>query len=432
MQNSINVDVGAAIRKAEAEVQRFKDIGDEILVRSSAETRDLTKDEQAKIAEAQDGMVAARKRIDVLRGWVESAASQAKPDNAPTGDGKARAATRSYETFVRRNGGILVDKANETPEQAEQREAFERWFRSGQNDAALRALSTNFGNQGAFTIPTSFANAIERRMLDYSGVLGSPVTVLTTSTGEDIQYPTVDDTSNTGADIEEVASASETQEPSFGQYVLRAFNGTTGAIRVPNQLLQDSGVSMETLLVDMLAERAGRRMNDKLTTGTGNNQPMGIVTAATASSFSTATSTTISDDNLIDLEHSVDRSYRSGSSVGWQMHDLTMKALKKLKDADGRALWQDAYSASLAQTTPGFLKGYPVFINQSMTPIGTTGAKVVLFGDHSKYYVRRVGQVAIGRSNDLGLLNNTTIFVGFYRYDGRLLQPQAIKSLANA
>jgi len=435
MQNSINVDVGAAIRQAEAEVQRFKDQGDQIVAKFTAETREMTQDEANELREIQDKWAVSEKKVKTLREWVAKSAASVKPDNAPTGDGKARAATRSYETFVRRAGQIVTEKAVETSEQAEQREAFEQWFRNGkaQNEAAMRALSTVNGNQGGFTVPTSFSNQIERRMLDFSGVLQSPVDVITTTSGEDILWPSVDDTANSGAAIEEGTAAAELPDPSFGNNTLRAYNLTTQAIRVPNQLLQDAGIPMETLLVDLLAERAGRRMNIGLTNGTGANQPHGLVTATSSSTVASATSTTISYANLLNLQHAIDPAYRNSPSVAWQFSDQTLRAIRGIVDADGRPAWMPALSASLTEGAPGLLLGFRYFINQSMSNLGAaTGTKIVLFGDHSKYKVRRVGGLAIGRSNDLGLLTNTTIFVGFARYDGRLIQNAAMTAMTNA
>lgn len=435
MQNSINVDVGAAIRQADAEVQRFKDQGDEVLIRSVAEKREMTADETAKLTEIQEKWAAADKRAKELRNWVEKTAATVKPDAAPTGDGTARAATRSYETFVRRAGQVVAEKAVESAEQAQQREAFEQWFRTGKtaNEVALRALSTNIGNQGSFAIPVSFSNQIERRLLDFSGIMQSPVDVITTTSGEDILWPSVDDTANSGANIEEGTSAAELPDPTFGNNTLRAYNLTTNAIRVPNQLLQDSGIPMETLLVDLLAERAGRRMNIGLTNGTGANQPHGLVTATSSSTVASASSTTISYANLLNLQHAIDPAYRNSPSVAWQFSDQTLRAIRGIVDADGRPAWMPALSASLTEGAPGLLLGFRYFINQNMANIGSaTGTKIVLFGDHSKYKVRRVGGLAIGRSNDLGLLTNTTIFVGFARYDGRLVQNAAMTAMTNA
>lgn len=435
MQNSITVDVGAAIRQAEAEVQRFKDQGDEVLIRSVAEKREMNADEAAKLTDIQEKWGKAQKHLDSLRSWVKTTAASAKPDAAPTGDGKARAATRSYEAFTRRAGQIITEKAVETSEQAEQREAFEQWFRHGktENEAMLRALSTVNGNQGGFAVPTAFSSQIERRMLDFSGILQSPVDVITTTSGEDILWPSVDDTANNGANIEEGAAAAELPDPSFGNNTLRAYNLTTQAIRVPNQLLQDAGIPMETLLVDLLAERAGRRMNIGLTNGTGANQPHGLVTATSSSTVASATSTTISYANLLNLQHAIDPAYRNSPSVAWQFSDQTLRAIRGIVDADGRPAWMPALSASLTEGAPGLLLGFRYFINQNMSNLGSaTGTKIVLFGDHSKYKVRRVGGLAIGRSNDLGLLTNTTIFVGFARYDGRLVQPAAMTAMTNA
>lgn len=427
---SINVDLNTVLARSQAEFNKAKDEGDQIVARFTAENREMTKDETDALTEAQARMADADKRIKATRSWFEKAASKANPDNAPAGDGKARD-IREYQANVRKAGQWATESRKETANDAEQRQAFEQWFRTGEQNASLRALSTNLGTSGGFTLPVSFNASIERALLDYSGVLQAPVDVLTTTSGEDILWPSVDDTANAGASIEENVSAASV-DPVFGQNVLRAYLGTTGHVQVSNTILQDSGIPMESLLSDFLADRAGRRMNALLTTGTGNNQPQGIVTGATASGFSTASASTISYANLLNLQHNLDPAYRASSSAGWMFSDTTLRVIRSIVDADGRPAWMPAMSASLADGAPGLLLGNRYFVNQGMSSIGAaTGTRVVLFGDFSKYKVRRVGQIAVGRSSDLGLLNNSTYFVGFFRFDGRVINAAAVRSLAN-
>jgi HK97 family phage major capsid protein len=429
---SINVDLNTVLARSQAEFNKAKDEGDQIVARFTAENRDMTKEETDALTDAQARMADADKRIKATRSWFEKAAANVNPDNAPAGDGKVRN-IREYQANVRKAGQWATETRKETANDAEQREAFEQWFRTGQQPAAsLRALSTNLGGSGGFTLPVSFNANIERAMLDYSGVLQAPVDVLTTTSGEDILWPSVDDTANAGAAIEENVSSASV-DPLFGQNVLRAYLGTTGHVQVSNTILQDTGIPMESLLSEFLAERAGRRMNARLTNGTGNNDPQGIVTGATASGSSTASSTTITYANLLNLQHSVDPAYRASSSAGFMFSDVTLRVIRSIVDADGRPAWMPAMSASLADGAPGLLLGNRYFINQAMSNLGAaTGTRIALFGDLSKYKVRRVGQIAIGRSSDLGLLTNSTFFVGFFRFDGRVINAAAIKSLANA
>jgi HK97 family phage major capsid protein len=190
-------------------------------------------------------------------------------------------------------------------------------------------------------------------------------------------------------------------------------------------LTQDSIFNMESLLGTLLGERLGRIANAQLTTGTGSSAPNGVVTASTLGKTAAATAA-ITADEIIDLKHSVDPAYRVGPKVRFMFNDSTLAAIRKLKDGQGNYLWN---MGNIQQGVPGNLLGYNYSINQAMATLATA-KKVVLFGDFSKYYVRKVGSPVIGVMRerfwpDLGI-------AGLIRFDGELGDTAAIKHLITA
>jgi HK97 family phage major capsid protein len=108
------------------------------------------------------------------------------------------------------------------------------------------------------------------------------------------------------------------------------------------------------------------------------------------------------------------------------MNDSTLKAVRKLKDGDGNYLWQ---MGNFQAGVPNSLLGYNVVINQAIDDMAAT-KKVMLFGDMSKYYVRKVGapSLYVARERfapDFGIL-------GYVRFDGVVVNSAAIKHLKNA
>jgi HK97 family phage major capsid protein len=104
-------------------------------------------------------------------------------------------------------------------------------------------------------------------------------------------------------------------------------------------------------------------------------------------------------------------------------NDLTLAALRKLKDGDGRYIWT---SGDVQNGVPGTILGYRYSINQAMDGIAT-GKKSMLFGDFGKYFVRKVGSPVIGVLRerfwpDLGI-------AGLIRLDGELGDTAAVKHL---
>jgi HK97 family phage major capsid protein len=76
---------------------------------------------------------------------------------------------------------------------------------------------------------------------------------------------------------------------------------------------------------------------------------------------------------------------------------------------------------------PPTFNGRPYSINQAMASLGT-GNKVMLFGDFSKYYVRKVGSPLIGAISDKDFWPGFGI-AGYIRFDGELADNAAVKHL---
>ena len=286
----------------------------------------------------------------------------------------------------------------------------------------FRAQSVGTASAGGYTVPQGFVAELERRMLDFNGPR-QVARIIRTSSGNTLPWPTVDDTSNTGADIAENAAVSE-QAVTFGEVQLSAYKRTSGAILVSQELLEDTGINLTAELVDLMGERLGRRTAAKYTTGTGSSQEQGVVTGASAG-VTTASATAIAADEIKDLVHSLDPAYRRSGSTGFMAHDNVWLAIRKLKDGDSRYLWQDSIQAG----QPDRLEGFPVVVNQNMDSSIATGNDTVLFGDFSKFIIRDVNQIRFYRLDELYRANDQTGFMAFLRTDSRVLQANAIKKL---
>jgi HK97 family phage major capsid protein len=133
----------------------------------------------------------------------------------------------------------------------------------------------------------------------------------------------------------------------------------------------------------------------------------------------------ITADELIDLFHSLDIAYRANAV--FQANDLTLAAIRKLKDSDGQYLWQTGLTAG----QPDMLLGKPVLANNDVAVLATT-AKTVWFGDPSKYIIRQVRGMRFRRLDELYAANDQVGFVAFNRWDGDAIQANAMKVLQQA
>ena len=273
------------------------------------------------------------------------------------------------------------------------------------------AQTTATGSSGGFLIPEGFVSTLERALLEFGGAR-QVSEVMRTATGNDLPWPTSDDTSNKGEIIGENATQNE-QAIAFAQVIFKAYKYSSKMVKIPFELLQDSAIDLASLVGNILGERIGRIQNDHFTTGTGAGQPKGIVTASTLG-VTSATATAIKFDEVKDLFHSIDPAYRIGAR--FMFHDGILQHLAKLKDGQGQYLL-----GGVTTGNPVTLYGVPYTINQSMQATVATATKTMLFGQLSKYKIRDAGEVRLIRLDERYAELDQVAFVAFMRSDGNLL-----------
>ena len=281
---------------------------------------------------------------------------------------------------------------------------------------------------GGFTVPTELATFIDKAMIATGPMYRSDLfTVINSADGRPFNIPTIDDTAVTAEAHTEGTQPTDDggKDATFGQKSVSAYAFDSEWIRWSAELNADSVLNMESLLGELVGERLGRIANSKLTTGSGSSDVEGIVTNSALGKTAAATAA-ITADEIIDLIHSVDPAYRNAANVALMMNDSTLAAVRKLKDGQGNYLWQMGnYQAGIPQN----ILGYNVVVNQAMDSLAAA-KKVMLFGDMSKFYVRKVGapSLYVARERfapDFGIL-------GYIRFDGVLVNTAAIKHLITA
>lgn len=284
--------------------------------------------------------------------------------------------------------------------------------------AEQRDMGTQPGAAGGFTVPPEWEGVVEKVQKDFGGLLASEgqpggVRVTRTSSGADLPIPTLNDTNNKGHIITE-NTANTNVDMVYGQKNLKAFTYTSDFVPVSIQLLQDTGVDLEGEIPEVLGERLGRGIADHLISGTGLNQPTGIITAATQGKLAAGASS-VTFPEIQALEHSVDPAYRRQGSR-FVFNDTTFLAIKGLADTTGLPLWQP----NIAAAAPATLDGFPYTIDQSM-PAMTTGLKPILFGNLNKYRVRMVRGIILMRLSERFADKFQVAFIAFERLDADLV-----------
>lgn len=378
----------------------------DMLNKADTEKREMTADENAeynKIDKEVDKLtedIQRREKMDTMeRELAEKKEKEERQNQENKKNGTVRTIdTDEYKSAFRQ---FIIEPSQITPEQRKML-------------LENRALSAVTGASGGYTVPQGFYNKITEAMKYYGGMRQARTTKMPTASGNDIPVPTSDDTSNVGELVGESAPVSG-QDIAFGQVLLKAYKYSSKSILVPIELLQDSAFDIESFLARKLGERIGRIQNTHFTTGDNSSKPQGVVVGATLGKTGASGQTTsIILDDLIDLEHSVDIYYRQQAE--FMFNDSTLKALKKMKDQEGRLIWVPG----LAVKEPDTILGHPYIINNDVAAMAAS-AKSILFGDFSNYWIRDVKAIELYRISEKYIENGQIGFLAFSRSDGRMV-----------
>lgn len=382
--------------------------------KSVEEKRALHADEQEqydRITTEIDGLTSTidrEKRMEEQRAAMEQAAFEKKEKEKKDPEKRNIPVVESEEYRSAFNDWVKFGTQGLDPEQRS-------ILDNGRQTLEQRALSAVTGAAGGFTVPQGFYNQIIEGMKPFGGMRQSRASVLRTGAGNDLPIPTNDDTANVGAIVGENAAAGNAIDPVFAQKILKAYKYTSKTFLVPIELLQDSAFDVEAFIRRKIQERIGRILNQHFTTGTGTGQPQGVVTGATlGKTGATGQTTSITYDDLVDLQHSVNPLYRQNAE--YMFNDNTLKTIRKLKDGNGLPLWQP----SLTAAEPDKILGKSYTINTDMADMASN-AKSILFGDFSNYFIRDVMDLMIVRISEKYIENGQIGFIAFSRHDGLLV-----------
>lgn len=368
-----------------------------------------------------DATIAREERVAAAEKREEEERAKKRPN---PGDSEARGADEGDKIEYREVFRKIMCGVQPGEMSAEERAVLKSGVDKG---AEFRIQSKASDAAGMYSVPVTLAGFIIKSMADWGPMYDPGIcTELNTTSGEQINIPTVDDTAVPVVKHAEGVALTDDggSDVTLGQKRLDAYMFDTEFVRWSIELSQDSTINWEPFLGELLGERLGRRANTELTTGDGSGDPNGIVTASSLG-VTAASSTAFTYDELFDLEHSVDPAYRRSPKARFMFADSTLKVLRKLKDGEGRYIW------NAGDTTKGVaasLNGRNYSINQAMAAVATTN-KSIIFGDFGKYYVRKVGSPIIGVMRerfwpDLGI-------AGLIRFDGELGDTAAVKHLVH-
>lgn len=295
--------------------------------------------------------------------------------------------------------------------------------------ALLQAMRTNFRQisnvlqegidpQGGYLVPDEY----DKRLIDIlteENVMRTLGTNITTSGEHKINIAA---TKPAAAWIEEGGTLTF-GDATFDQIILDAHKLHV-AIKVTEELLYDNAFNLENYILTQFGKALSNAEEDAFINGTGVGQPLGILaeTGGAQVGVTTASSTKVTADEIINLVYSLKRPYRKNAV--FLANDVCVAELRKLKDNNGQYLWQPSLQAG----EPDRVLGYKVYTSPYF-PVPTAGGTAVAFGDFSYYNIGDRGTRSFAELKELFAGNGMIGFVAKERVDGKLVLPEAVKLL---
>jgi len=288
-------------------------------------------------------------------------------------------------------------------------------------DARLKVLGEGQGDQGGFLVPDAFTTQLLSLALEDAVV--RPRAFRMPMSSLNLSLPTIVDTTHATNVFGGVrgywtpeSGSYTSSEPSFGRVTLTA-KKLTAYTSAANELLADSAISLEALLMRLFPQALSYFEDDSFLNGIGGGQPVGILNAdalVTVAKETGQAAATITAENIDKMYSRMLPSSRSRAV--WVAHPDTLPqivALSRSVGTGGSAVMMSNMSGS----APASLYGRPLILSEKCQSLGTAGD--IFFVDFGYYIVADRQSLSMASSPHVRFQNDETVWRFTSRLDGR-------------
>jgi len=306
------------------------------------------------------------------------------------------------ERLAERNLPVYTDK--------EDREELARWFRAaikggGEHFKTAGFMAEGTDADGGYLVPPDFYPGVMRIVEEY-GLIRAGSTVFPMKSDE---LPITTLTSGLVMSFVDEGASESGQKPQFGSANLVA-KKMMGVVPVTNELLDDSGIDISNLLLQLFGEAIAEKEDTVGFTGdTGGGDAFdGIlndsgVTTRTMGSGDTDF-TDVDADDLADLTPDI----TSGAAKGarFYLHRTVFNVVRKLKDSNGNYIYVPP-----GGDQPGTLWGYPYELSEVMPSISDSAVSTPLlaFGNLKHFYLGDRKKLTVAKSTHASFSEDKTL-----------------------
>lgn len=351
-----------------------------------------------------------------------SAERLAKIDSLNETISNLEAEIKSIQTAMNRGGGF--DGGNpQNEKEAKQAELFNKYLRKGIEAAELKAMSVDSDEDGGFLVTPQMSNEIVKKVYETSPMRQlASVQTISTDALEILQDL---DELESGW-VGETQSRPTTETPKLKKIVIPVHE-LYAQPKSTQKLLDDAAFNVESWLSEKVSEKFSRDENTAFVKGDGVAKPTGILSYADGTGFGqiqqieTAASLAISGDDLIELCYSLKEAYKNGAA--FMAKRQVIKEFRKLKDLQGRYLWEPGLNGASQST----ILGHPIHEANDMDSKVANGLAVA-FGNFKAGY-QIVDRIGIRVIRDIYTAKPHVLFYTTKRVGGAVKNFEAIKLL---
>ncbi len=302
-----------------------------------------------------------------------------------------------------------------------EKKAFEGFLRRGRESLSadeVKTLRMSDDTQGGYLAQEDFVAQVDKNIVQFSPVRQAARVGQTGSGAVIIPRRLGRPTANW---IGETETRTET-ESTYGQVEVPV-DEMSCFVDVSNKLIEDAAVDIGAEIAFDVSEEFGRLEGQSFVSGNGVKKPLGIMADPNVLYTPAGHATLIQADGLIDLFYSLAPFYRQRGT--FMCNGTTLAAIRKLKDSQGRYLWEPG----LAVGSPETILGRPVVEAVDVDSIAAN-AYPVAFGDFSSAFriYDRVG-LSLMRDPFTQATLGVTRFHARKRVGARVVRAEAIRKL---
>ena len=283
------------------------------------------------------------------------------------------------------------------------------------NVIALKALSEGTAADGGYLFPDEFLAELIKPLSEETRMRGL-VRVIPMKR-DVMKIPNLEDGPKVYWTAENETKTTTTAH--FGEKTLTV-KKMAAILYSSDELIEDSTeIDVVRTIIDLFAEAIGDEEDRVITVGNGTTEPTGFSGNITRT---VTCAGNLDFDDLIELIYSLPQKYHRNSVM--LSNRTNIKELRKLKDNDGRYLW----NAPIAPGQPATFYGYPIYENNWLAEAN------IVFGDLKRgYYLgdRKRMTVKISQDTETAFTKDQTAIRVVSRIAGNIALQDALTELVS-